>query len=192
MGEAGEVAVSATDERRKVADLTPHPGNYRHHPLPQQEKLRASLRLHGQQKPVVITPENVILAGHGLWMAAQAEGWEGLWVKVYDGPHAEAFLIADNASADLAEDDPKALAALLQELEATGDLEAALYSPDDLGSLLASLQEGVAPEGLREDPAAGVPPERWLIIVECAGENEQLARLEELTEKGWQCRAAVS
>ena len=179
------------ETRVKIADLTPHPKNYRRHPAAQLEKLRASLRVHGQQKPVVIDAEGTILAGHGLVEAARAEGWAEIGCHLYDGPYPDAFVIADNASADLAEDDNEALATLLKELEAKGELDASLFSTDDLGSLLAEL-EAANPAPVEEEGSAALPAERWLIIVECSGENEQLARLEELTEKGWECRAAIS
>ncbi len=112
-----------TVQTRPLADLHPHPMNYRRHGPEQLEVLCRSLREHGQQKPVVIAADGTILAGHGLVEAAQAEGWSELAVHVYDGPHPEAFLAMDNRASDLAEDDEDALAALLRRLEADGELE---------------------------------------------------------------------
>jgi DNA modification methylase len=126
-------------EPRAIAALRPHPRNYRRHPERQLELLRESLRIHGQQKPVVITPDGTILAGHGLVEAAQAEGWIELACHVYDGPYPEAFLAIDNRASDLAEDDEAALAALLRDLDAAGNLSAAGYQDDDLSELLARL-----------------------------------------------------
>jgi ParB-like chromosome segregation protein Spo0J len=119
-------------ETRRIADLKPHPRNYRRHPEAQVAVLRESLRTHGQQKPVVIDPQDTILAGHGLVDAAQAEGWNEVQVKVYDGPAPEAFLAIDNRASDMAQDDNTALVALLNELEAQGKLAAAGYEVDDL------------------------------------------------------------
>ena len=97
MGQApGGVAVGITTEPREIAALTPHPRNYRRHPEHQLAILRESLRVHGQQKPVVITPDGTILAGHGLVEAARAEGWTEIACHVYDGPYPEAFLAIDN------------------------------------------------------------------------------------------------
>jgi hypothetical protein len=83
-------ATSATDpgevlriEMRPVANLTAHPANYRRHPEHQLAILRESLRVHGQQKPVVVTPDGTILAGHGLVQAAKLEGWERIACHVY-------------------------------------------------------------------------------------------------------------
>ena len=135
----GDTRTALTVERRAIDGLRPHPRNYRRHPEAQLEVLRRSLRDHGLQKPVVITPDGTILAGHGLVEAARAEGWSEIAVHVYDGPHPDAFVVADNYSASLALDDEQALADLLQRLEADGELSASGYQEDDLAELLARL-----------------------------------------------------
>jgi len=135
----GNATTAVTTEPRAIGALRPHPRNYRRHPERQLELLRESLRIHGQQKPVVITPDGTILAGHGLVEAAEAEGWSALACHVYDGPYPEAFLAIDNRASDLAEDDEAALAALLRDLDAEGNLGAAGYADDDLSELLARL-----------------------------------------------------
>jgi DNA modification methylase len=127
-------------ELRRIADLRPHPRNYRRHPERQLALLRESLRVHGQQKPVVITPDGTVLAGHGLVEAAKAEGWTEIACHVYDGPYPEAFLAMDNRTSDLAEDDEAALAQLLKDLEAQDQLNAAGWGQDDLNELLLRLE----------------------------------------------------
>ncbi len=126
-------------ERRPLDSLQPHPRNYRRHPERQLTILRESLRVHGQQKPVVITPDGTILAGHGLVEAARAEGWTEIACHVYDGAYPEAFLAIDNRASDLAEDDETALARLLQDLDAQEQLSAAGWGEDDLSELLLRL-----------------------------------------------------
>ncbi len=136
---SGRAAVGITTEPRSLADLRPHPRNYRRHPEHQLAILRESLRVHGQQKPVVITPDGTILAGHGLVEAAQAEGWTEIACHIYDGPYPEAFLAIDNRASDLAEDDEDALATLLRDLEVQDQLLAAGWEKDDLSELLTRL-----------------------------------------------------
>jgi len=136
----GDAGTRLTVQTRAIADLRPHPLNYRRHGPEQLEVLRRSLRDHGLQKPVVVTPDGTILAGHGLVEAAKAEGWTEIAVHVYDGPHPDAFVVADNYSASLAVDDEQALADLLQRLEADGELAASGYQEDDLAELLARLE----------------------------------------------------
>ncbi len=135
----GPSTVGISTEPRELASLRPHPRNYRRHPEHQLAILRESLRVHGQQKPVVITPDGTILAGHGLAEAAKAEGWSEIGCHVYDGPYPEAFLAIDNRASDLAEDDETALAELLRDLDAQQQLSAAGWGEDDLSELLLRL-----------------------------------------------------
>jgi DNA modification methylase len=136
------MAAAITVEPRALAELRPHPRNYRRHPERQLAVLRESLRVHGQQKSVVITPDGTILAGHGLVEAARLEGWEEIAAHIYDGPYPEAFLAIDNRASDLAEDDEAALAELLQSLAAENILEGVGYSDEDLRALMGRV--GVA------------------------------------------------
>jgi DNA modification methylase len=133
------VTAEIRTELRRISELRPHPRNYRRHPEHQLAILRESLRIHGQQKPVVITPDGTILAGHGLVEAASAEGWTEIACHVYDGPYPEAFLAIDNRASDLAEDDEAALAQLLRDLDAQEQLSAAGWGEDDLSELLLRL-----------------------------------------------------
>ena len=127
-------------ESRRIADLHPHPKNYRRHPPEQLAVLQESLRVHGFQKPVVVQPDGTILAGHGMVEAAEAEGQESVPVHVYDGPYPEAFLAVDNRASDLAEDDGKVLADLLKALAEDEGLQGTGYGDEDLGKLIADLQ----------------------------------------------------
>jgi len=137
---AENVATALAVQTRPIADLHPHPLNYRRHGPEQLEVLRRSLRDHGLQEPVVVTSDGTILAGHGLVEAAEAEDWTELAVHVYDGAHPDAFVAADNYSASLATDDEQALAELLRRLDADGELSASGYAQEDLGELLARLE----------------------------------------------------
>jgi len=127
-------------ELRLVTDLTAHPANYRRHPPEQIQVLRRSVREHGIQKPVVIQADGTILAGHGLVEAARQEGYDQVPVHVYTGRHPDAFLVADNFSAQLAVDDEPALADLLRRLAAADELAATGFTDDDLSGLLLKLE----------------------------------------------------
>ena len=143
-------------EPRPLDALSPHPRNYRRHPERQLTILRESLRVHGQQKPVVITPDGTILAGHGLVEAARAEGWSEIACHVYDGPYPEAFLAIDNRASDLAEDDEAALAQLLKELDAE-QLPAAGWDEQELAELLARIHPEEEVEVMEDE--APEPPQ---------------------------------
>ena len=165
----GRITVGIATEPRALSELRPHPRNYRRHPEHQLAILRESLRVHGQQKPVVITPDGTILAGHGLVEAAKLEGWTEIACHVYDGPYPEAFLAMDNRASDLAEDDSAALATLLSDLREKEQLSAAGYDDKALDTLLADLkrlepvrEEGPIPE-VQEGPTRVQPGEVWAL-----------------------------
>jgi len=139
-------------ELRQVSSLRPHPQNYRRHPESQLAVLRDSLRIHGIQKPVVIQADGTVLAGHALVEAAKMEGMTEIPCHVYDGPYPEAFLVIDNRSNALAEDDTVALVALLKEQDATGQLLATGYRDEDLSILAAEIR----PKGDGFDVAAAM------------------------------------
>jgi len=134
-----ELSEPLTTEQRPIGSLRPHPRNYRRHPEHQLAVLRDSLRIHGQQKPVVITPDGTILAGHALVEAAKAEGWSQVAVHIYDGPYPDAFLILDNRANELAENDGEALLALLREAQQEDILPAVGYGEEDILALLAEV-----------------------------------------------------
>ena len=171
----GGLGTALVTVQRAISDLLPHPRNYRRHPEHQLAILRESLRVHGQQKPVVITPDGTVLAGHGLVEAARLEGWESIACHVYDGPYPDAFVVLDNRSSDLAEDDEDALAALLRDLEAQGQLSVAGWEQEDMRELLLRLEAGqrqdqeetfdaeaaMAEAEQREGPTRVQPGELW-------------------------------
>lgn len=127
---------------RKVAELVPHPGNPRQHPPEQLAVLIDSLKWHHQPKPVVITADNVILAGHGLVEAAKLAGIESLECSIYQGDAPEAFILMDNKSASMAVDDPSKLADILQELDnGEQDMAATGYSEEQIAALMHGLDE---------------------------------------------------
>lgn len=68
------------------------------------------------------------------------------------------------------------------------DFEAIDVSLSDLSVML----EGAADSLVEGDGKEVNIPEQWMILIECTGEQEQAAALEQLTEMGYQCKALVS
>lgn len=131
---------------RQVDELMPHPGNYRQHPPNQVAMLADSLRIHGQPKPVVITTENVIIAGHGLVEAAKQMGWQTIECSIYEGDLPDAYLIIDNHSAEIAVDDVGALGEVLRMLSAAEvDPHAIGYDEDEITALLQQFNDAAPP-----------------------------------------------
>ena len=88
-----------------IATLTLDPANVRKHGERNLEAIKGSLAKFGQQKPIVVGPKGVVVAGNGTLDAARALGWTKLDVVRTDlaGAEAMAFAIADNRTAELAE-----------------------------------------------------------------------------------------
>jgi ParB-like chromosome segregation protein Spo0J len=126
-------------ETVSVDSLSLDPANLRRHPERNLETIKASLRRFSQQKPIVVGPNNVVVAGNGTLEAAKALGWTEIDIvrTSLSGSDAVAFAIADNRTAELAEwSDGLAdvLAALAAEDEALRD--AAGFDADELAAIL--------------------------------------------------------
>ena len=83
----------------------PDPANARKHSSRNLSAIKASLLRFGQQKPIVVDSQGVIIAGNGTWEAAKALGWKTIEVKVsqLEGSDRSAYAIADNKTAALAD-----------------------------------------------------------------------------------------
>jgi site-specific DNA-methyltransferase (adenine-specific) len=105
------------------------PTNARKHSNINLSAIAESLKQFGQRKPIVITCENVIVAGNGTVEAARLLGLTDVDVvrvpKDWSADQVKAFALADNRTAELAEWNPEVLSAQLLELDQAGfDIEA--------------------------------------------------------------------
>ena len=103
-----------------VADLKPHPRNYRKHPQDQLNHIVESLREHGQYRTIAVAREGTILAGHGVVQALTQAGMPEAKVIRLDldpmSPRALKLLAGDNEIGNLAEVDDRELSELLREV----------------------------------------------------------------------------
>lgn len=97
----------------RIDSIQPHKHNPRLHPDSQIAKLVNSLKEFGWAKPVVISQDNIILAGHGIVEAAKKAGYTEIPVSVMpytsDSGKAIGYMLADNRIEDDAIDDPDML-----------------------------------------------------------------------------------
>lgn len=102
-----------------IDKLKPCPWNPRKHSDRQIDILIRSLKEYGLDKPILATKDNMIIAGHGIVMAARKAGIRSVPV-VYSplvDKKALARMVMDNKSAELGEDDFPKMADLLTELD---------------------------------------------------------------------------
>ena len=108
-----------------INTLTHDPANVRKHSERNLDAIRASLNRFGQQKPIVVNSDGVVIAGNGTLSAAKSLGWTEISVVRTDltGADAVAFAIADNRTAELAEWDTESLAETMAALQNDEDFD---------------------------------------------------------------------
>ncbi len=127
-----------------ISALSGHPDNPRLHPDANRKAIAGSLRKYQQRKPVVanLTSQGLrIEAGHGVYGEMLAAGAQYIAVTIVeDDPVTElGYMIADNRSGDLSEDDPAKLAAVLKQLiDAGEDVEEVGWDDATVQALLKS------------------------------------------------------
>lgn len=150
-----------------VEKLTFDPANARKHSDANLAAIAQSLKEFGQRKPIVVTEDNVIVAGNGTVEAARLVGMTDVDVvrvpKSWTADQVKAFALADNRSAELAEWNPEVLSAQLLELEQAGfDVEALGFDVKPVKTL----------EDVKEDESPEPPTE----AVTSAGDIWQLGK----------------
>lgn len=107
----------------KISDLTPDPSNARKHSSKNLDAIASSLREFGQQRPLVVTSDLVVVAGNGTLEAAKTLGWKEIAVTIFDSTdpaRVRAYALADNRTAELAEWDAEVLYETLSDLQDVG------------------------------------------------------------------------
>jgi hypothetical protein len=188
-------------ERLAVSDLTSDPRNARLHGEQNLQAIAGSLRRFGQQKPIVVDADGVVIAGNGTLAGAKSLNWthvDAVRTKL-KGDEARAFAIADNRTAELAEWDLAELQRQTDELAGSIDLADIGFADGQLDDILAGLR-GETPggagggEGGEADPehdvtggggaAGGEYQAQYKIIIDCADEAAQAALIEEFEGRG--------
>lgn len=140
--------------------LQAHRNNVRTHPTKQIRELARSIQQFGFTVPVIVDEQNVILAGHGRWLAARELGLKSIPVVVVSGlseAERRAYLLADNRLAEKAGWDRATLAVELSSLsplleEAGLDISLTGFEPAEIDSLMSDLVDEEV------DPADEPPP----------------------------------
>lgn len=122
-------------EMIKIKSIIADPSNARKHSGKNLDAIKGSLAKFGQQKPIVVSSDNIVIAGNGTLEAAKALGWNeiGIFRSKLTGVEATAYAIADNRAGELAEWDDNILSKTLAALKADDfDLNAIGFDDKDL------------------------------------------------------------
>jgi hypothetical protein len=168
-------------ERIPISSLVGDPANVRKHNTKNLDAIKGSLAKFGQQKPIVVGANNVVIAGNGTLAAAVALGWNEIDVVRSQllGPDATAFAIADNRTAELAEWDDELLRQQLASLAEYDDrlLEATGFEDPLAGAPINQESPREGPHGFdygRETYEA--KPFKQLILIYPAEELADITR----------------
>lgn len=137
-----------------IDQLIPDPANARKHSKKNLDAIKGSLARFGQQKPIVISKNNVVIAGNGTLEAAKALKWTEIQVirSELEGTDITAYGIADNRTGELAEWDDEALSQTLKSLlDVKFDLDSIGFSDKDLDKLLNKTEEEIKEKELDEN-----------------------------------------
>jgi hypothetical protein len=133
-----------------LSELHEDPANVRSHPDRNIETIKASLLKFGQQKPIVVRENGIVIAGNGTLRAAKDLGWKTLEVvrTALQSTDATAYAIADNRTAELATWEYKELSDMVRALQAEEfDLSVLGWSEDELRAMLNAEFVPGAPDG---------------------------------------------
>lgn len=88
-----------------IEKLVPDPNNARKHDSKNLDAIRGSLAKFGQQTPIVIDAQNIVLKGNGTVEAAKQLGWTSIKTvrsQLTTNTDKVAYALADNRSGELA------------------------------------------------------------------------------------------
>jgi ParB-like chromosome segregation protein Spo0J len=146
-----------------IGSLLPHPRNPRRHSEDQVNRLMESLRLDGQTKPVLARRLNsMLIAGHGVTLAAERLGWTEIQAILLDVDQATAdrMLLADNRLAELSTDDAELVADLLRDVRLE-DRFATGFTEAEAAKLFGALGDTLE---IREIATGPVRDDFWIAI----------------------------
>lgn len=157
-------------EHRKLSDIRPYDKNPRKNDQAVEAVVK-SIQEFGFRQPIVVDCEGVIVVGHTRWKAAQQLKLESVPVHVAKDltpEQAQAYRIADNQTASIAQWDKDLLKVELIDLQGLEfDLDLLGFSPDDLTKYLGeSVGDGlVDPDDVPEPPdeATTQPGDLWIL-----------------------------
>ncbi len=192
-----------------LASCVPHPKNYKIHPEMQLDRLVASLRRFGQVRSIVVQIKSLgsylIVAGHGIVEAMRREGYDTVRADIipssWNDEQIKGYLLADNETARLSEENEELLSQLLQEQADQGfPLESIGWSDEGLQELIEELGNEVLddqtkperpPANLHENDSGVEYENKYAVTVICESEEHQERVFAHLKELGYTCKVLV-
>ncbi len=127
-----------------IDSLKPFGQNPKVHPKKQIQMIKKSIKEFGWTNPILISQNNLIIAGHARLEAAKQLGYKKVPTIFIDLPYkkAIAYVIADNKLAEIADTDEGVLQELMEQLDFDElDIEAIGFTEDELDDMLDQTDE---------------------------------------------------
>lgn len=181
-----------------LADLREYENNPRNNDGAIQA-VAESIKQFGWRVPLVVDKDNIIVAGHTRYRAAQLLGLDRVPCLIADDltpEQVKAYRLADNKTAELAEWDFSALEIELAELSEM-ELD---FDMSDFGFIDSEFDkneeevEGDEQDEIEEEINADSSykyQEQYGVIVICESEEEQESTYNELMESGYKCKVVA-
>ena len=174
--------------RVRAGDLVPHELNPRLHPDAQRAALTALYEEVGFARSLLAyeLPDGrlKLIDGH-LRQSLDPDLVVDVEVLDVDDAEARALLLSLDPLAQLADYDPTALDRLRSLTSTSSDAVANLWA--SIGQAGAAVEEALAAARSTREKPANIP-EQFLILVECASEQEQVRLLERFQADGLKCK----
>lgn len=179
----------------KLGDIQEHPQNPNMHPDTQIELLADIIKKHGWRRPIVVsnrTGENIIIKGHGRFLAARLLGLNTVPVDIqtYESEQAELEdLVADNRLTELVDVDMEKLRDALSKID-TDQYETG-YTEGEVESIINSIEiennDLVLEREVDIDPkeASG---QKSLVLHYTLDEHNKLMAMIESLQKVYNCK----
>jgi ParB-like chromosome segregation protein Spo0J len=168
--------MNAVVEMRKVDSLRYDPNNVRLHTDRNLEAVKASYDRFGQQRPILISEDGIVVAGNCQLAAARDLGWEEIQVQVTslkDASEIKAYAIADNRTNEFGEWDLKGLSSQLEELkEIDFDFDSVGFDEKEINKIFDNVVDVEVPEV--NDPDIKEEKKEKLDVYEHSGSSIQL------------------
>jgi len=152
-----------------VDKLLSDPANVRKHDERNIDAIKASLQKFGQQKPIVVDKNGIVVAGNGTLEACKQLGWKDISVVETElvGADATAFAIADNRTSELAIWDDDALAQTLASLQDDDSIDVLVsgFTAKEIDDLIGKTADDIEEDEVPELPEEAITQvgDLWLL-----------------------------
>jgi len=152
-----------------VDKLLSDPANVRKHDERNIDAIKASLQKFGQQKPIVVDKNGIVVAGNGTLEACKQLGWKDISVVETElvGADATAFAIADNRTSELAIWDDDALAQTLASLQDDDSIDELVsgFTAKEIDDLIGKTADDIEEDEVPELPEEAITQvgDLWLL-----------------------------